>query len=71
MMPRTNDFSRLFRFGQLLVLLNIIYCAVMMFYLALSRGDYIFTSKYFYAVALMTLLYCKLDSYLRELKLKT
>lgn len=68
MMRYIKDVSKLYRFGQLLILLNILYCSITMFYFALSRGDYIFTSEYFFATALLILLYCKIDAHLNHRK---
>ena len=56
-MQLTKDFHKLQRFGRVLLAVNIFYCWGMVFYTAISRGDYIFTSKYFFAAALLTILY--------------
>jgi hypothetical protein len=57
--------KKLYRFGKGLIVLNIVYCWLMVMYFAVSKGEYVFTSKYFFAAALLTLLYFKVQTYLK------
>lgn len=56
-MQLTKDLHKLRSFGRMLLAVNIFYCWGMVFYAAISRGEYIFTSKYFFAAALLSILY--------------
>ncbi len=64
-MQLIKDVSKLYRFGQALIVVNIVYCWVMVMYFAAAKGEYVFTSKYFFAAALLTLLYFKIQTYLK------
>lgn len=57
--------KKLYRFGQGLIVVNIVYCWVMVMYFAAAKGEYVFTSKYFFAAALLALLYFKVQTYLK------
>lgn len=57
--------KKLYRFGQGLIVVNIVYCWVMVMYFAAAKGEYVFKSKYFFAAALLALLYFKVQTYLK------
>ena len=64
-MQLIKDISKLYRFGQGLIIANIVYCWLMVMYCAAAKGEYVFTSKYFFAAALLALLYLKVQTYLK------
>jgi hypothetical protein len=53
--------GKLVKFGQFLLLINIVYCVAMMLFDAYQNDTYVFTSSYFFAAAFLAVFLVKLD----------